>query len=89
MDKLLEGLKAQTWPTPVAGWKVERGLDATDDEAVWVWATLENDGVAYATIAEMREQIRSLAMEVVPSVAWAYVRFRTASEVGNVHEVEV
>lgn len=32
-------------PTPVREWRVEEGLDATDDPAVWVWAMIEDDGV--------------------------------------------
>ena len=29
--------KLTNLPTPVSGWEVKTGLDATDDPAVWVW----------------------------------------------------
>jgi hypothetical protein len=30
-------------PTTVSSWHVEAGPDATDEPAVWVWVTLEED----------------------------------------------
>ena len=44
-------------PTPVRSWIVEEGLDATDDEAVWVWALLEHRYVD----AETRFRLKSMA----------------------------
>ena len=67
-------------PTPVRSWIVEEGLDATDDEAVWVWALLEDRDVD----AETRFQLKSMARKVVRDQTsgrfWPYVRIRGAFE---------
>ena len=67
-------------PVPVDRWHVEKGPDATDDPAVWVWATLKDEDASNDTA---RAQIRSLVRETLKALdeaTWVYVRFRAASE---------
>jgi hypothetical protein len=69
-------------PAPVSSWHVEAGPDATEDPAVWVWVTLEQDDVDAQTRAQMRDLVRSAVRTMVGDEAhWVYVRFRAASEV--------
>ncbi len=68
-------------PASVQTWDVEIGADATGDEAVWVWVTLQEEDLNRQT----REQFRSLARNAVRqqtsnSPLWVCVRFRGASE---------
>ena len=72
----LEGL--HNLPTPVREWRVEEGLDATDDPAVWVWAMIEDDEVN----AEMLRQLKALARNVVRDATglWAYILIRRADD---------
>ena len=68
-------------PASVQTWDVEIGADATGDEAVWVWVTLQEEDLNRQT----REQFRSLVRNAVRqqtsnSPLWVYVRFRGASE---------
>ena len=68
-------------PTPVSGWQVETGPDATDDPAVWVWAILEQENVDRATRSRLREIVRDTVQATTGPSIWVYVRFRAASEV--------
>jgi hypothetical protein len=58
---------------PVRDWLVRTGLDATEDPAVWVWATLEGEPDLAA-----RDAIRDRVREVVRDTTdwWVYVLFR-------------
>ena len=72
--------KLQGLPTPVASWRVEVGLDATEEPAVWVWVTPEHDDVDAKTLADMRDIVRASVREMVGDDAdWVYVRFPSAS----------
>ena len=72
--------KLRELPTPVSGWQVETGSDATDDPAVWVWAMLERDNVDRATRSRLRDIVRNAVHAATGSSIWVYVRFRAASE---------
>ena len=66
-------------PTTVSSWHVEAGPDATDEPAVWVWVTLEED-VDAKTRAIVRESVRDFVRHETGSEVWVYVRFRADSE---------
>ena len=68
-------------PTPISSWDVETGPDATEEAAVWVWATLRDEDVDAATRAQVRDIVRDAVRRASDAAAWVYVRFRTASEV--------
>ncbi len=72
--------KLRELPTPVSGWQVETGSDATDDPAVWVWAMLERDNVDRATRSRLRDMVRNAVHAATGPSIWVYVRFRAASE---------
>lgn len=78
-DKIRVELERLT-DLPVTSWVVEEGLDATDDEALWVWALIEDGNVD----ADARWRLTSMAREVVRNETggrlWAYVRIRDALE---------
>jgi len=67
-------------PTPVSSWYVETGPDATEEAAVWVWATLSEEGVDAGTRAQLRDIVRDAVRRASDAAAWVYVRFRVASE---------
>ena len=72
-------------PTPVTKWEVDTGADATGDDAVWVWAILEDailDQLSREGLGRLRESIRDAVSRAAENPApWVYVRFRTVSEV--------
>jgi hypothetical protein len=74
---LLQGL-----PVEVQSWEVEVGPDATEDLAVWVWATLTDEDFDVQANRDgvrdrVSESIRETYAEADP---WVYVRFRARSE---------
>ena len=80
---LLNGL--HDLPTPVTKWQVDTGADATGDDAVWVWAILEDaiwDQLSGDGLARLRESIRKAVSRAAEKPEpWVYVHFRTVSEV--------
>ena len=70
-------------PAPVADWLVETGTDSADEPAVWVWAVLQNDGVALDTRLQIRDMIFDFLREKSETPIWVYVNFRTASEMDS------
>ena len=72
-------------PTPVSKWEVDTGADATGDDAVWVWAILEDtiwNQLSGDGRARLRESIRKAVSRAADKPApWVYVHFRTVSEV--------
>ena len=79
-EKNLEQQLAQLpgLPVKVAKWEIERGLDSTNDPAVWVWMTL-----AEWPEFEFRQQARELVGDYVREaehVDFVYVRFEDANE---------
>ena len=67
-------------PADVVSWEVEVGPDATQEPAVWVWATLAEDTVDAPTRAAVRDRVREAVRGVNGGEEWVYVRFRVASE---------
>ena len=65
-------------PTPVRSWRVEEGLDATDEPAVWIWAVVDRADAD----AEALWRLKSIAREVVRHATglWAYVLIRGFDE---------
>ena len=72
----LEGL--HNLPTPVREWRVEEGIDATDDPAVWVWAMIEDDDVDADTLRRLKAMARSVIRDATG--LWAYILIRGADE---------
>ena len=69
-------LRCIEWPVPVRHWKVEKGADATGDDAVWVWVTLEDQGADIVTRSELRHKVRDAVADFEdPGPYWVYVRF--------------
>ena len=77
----LEGL--HNLPTPVRAWRVEEGLDATDDPAVWIWALMDQSEAEADTLRQPRAMARDVVCDVVRDGTdlWAYVLVRGADEV--------
>ena len=67
-------------PTPVRSWIVEEGVDATDDEAVWVWALLEERDVDADTRLQLKSMARKVVRDQTGGRLWPYVRIRGAFE---------
>lgn len=73
----LEGL--HDLPTPVRAWRVEEGLDATDDPAVWIWALVEESDADADSLGLLKAIARDAVREATG--LWAYVLVRGADEV--------
>lgn len=68
-------LKSEFPELVVARVQLERGLDSTDEDAMWVWVVVEGD-VEHDQLQKMREAIRTLVAEKEdPPPSWVYVRF--------------
>ena len=72
----LEGL--QNLPTPVRAWRVEEGLDATDDPAVWIWALVEESDADADTLRRLKWMARDAVRDATG--LWVYVLVRGADE---------
>jgi len=73
---------AGDWPAFVVDWKVEKGLDATGWDAVWVWIVVDNLIEDWSLRTELRNKVRDRIIELEdPPPGWVYVRFRLESEV--------
>jgi hypothetical protein len=76
---LLNGL--HDLPAPVSKWEVDTGADATGDDAVWVWAILEEsiwDKLSGDARASLRKTIRNAVSGAAEEPApWVYIYFRT------------
>ena len=70
----------QELPTPVSSWRVEIGLDASDQRAVWVWAMLDDEEVDIDTGEQLRDVVREAVQRETGDEHWVYIRFRSASE---------
>lgn len=70
-------------PTPVSDWLVETGHDSIGEPAVWVYVILEKDDVDFPTRYRLREMVRDAIHALMGPSYWAYVRFRTASEMAE------
>ncbi len=77
----LTGLQ-KSLPAPVRDWQIEEGTDHMGQEAVWVWAVLDD--------ADLTQQVRQGVWHAVWDTVtglglaadpWVYVRFRSTSEV--------
>ncbi len=76
-------LRLPRLPTPVSEWQVRTGPDSTDDPAVWVRAVLSHDDVDADTRHLLRRMIRERVREEAGTHVLVYVRFPTASEMGQ------
>lgn len=65
-------------PTPVRAWRVEEGLDATDDPAVWIWALIEESDADADTLRRLKWMARDVVRDATG--LWAYVLVRGADE---------
>lgn len=67
-------------PASVSSWRVEIGIDAADDPAVWVWAMLDEEEVDLDTGERLRDIVRDAVRRETGDGGWVYVRFRSASD---------
>ena len=70
-------------PAPVKKWEIDTGTDSTGENAVWIWAIIEDASLAQLSQnarARLRDRIRDAVRQVSPMLR-AYIRFRAASEV--------
>ena len=60
-------------------WRVEEGLDATDDPAVWIWALVEQSDADPDTLLHLKWMARDVVRDATG--LWTYVLVRGADEV--------
>lgn len=83
IEGTLERLRRETGtlPFPVRSWRVETGLDSTDDPAIWIWITLENDDAFAQENRDRRIELGDTISDRVRDESgvddeyWIYVRF--------------
>jgi hypothetical protein len=71
-------------PTPIARWDIDTGTDSLGEDAVWVWAIVDDarlEALPQPVRIRMRDKIRS-AINNMPSCTdlMVYIRFRATSE---------
>ena len=66
--------------TPVSSWRVEIGIDAAAEPAVWVWAMLDKEEADLDTGERLRDIVRDAVRRETGDESWVYVRFRSASD---------
>ena len=78
----LDELLTSALPTPVGGWLVETGIDFTEEDAVWVWAILEEDEdkIEFAQIEELDAIVTKQVQKITGPDVTTYVRFRGVGE---------
>lgn len=64
---------------PVRAWRVEEGLDATDDHAIWVWASVEPEDVNAEILSRLKAEARAVVRSKTDGL-WAYVLIRGVDE---------
>lgn len=80
VEKALKSLPE--FPVSVKKWVVEVGDDATGENAIWVWAVVDDADLSSNNRSNLRNAIRDAVGQVVgDQPAWVYVRFRATSEV--------
>jgi hypothetical protein len=72
--------KLANLPAPVRRWEINIGEDASGEQAVWVWAVLDDANLTRDIRNRLRERIESVVHRLVPNASWVYVRFRATSE---------
>ena len=72
----LEGLNDLT--IAVRAWRVEAGLDTTDDPAMWIWVLIEPSNSDAGTLRHLKWIARDVVREATG--LWAYVLVRGADE---------
>lgn len=71
-----------TFPAEIQGLEIEIGDDFAGDPAVWIWVVLRDEDFVRETRSTIRERLKQLIRDLSPTGdLWAYVSFRTASEV--------
>ncbi len=81
VDDVYQALRALDLPAHVLDWDVKSGADATGDEAVWVWVTLQDEDLTDLNRGEIRDRVDTAVRGLVEDhPPWVYVRFRSQSE---------
>ena len=72
IEGTLENLRrdAGALPFPVHSWRVEAGLDWTDDPAVWIWVHLEDDEAFTRENTENRIDLADTVVDRVWNDYW-------------------
>ena len=72
--------KLENLPTPVTSWLVKTGLDWADDPAVWVWALLAKEEVAFESRSKLRAMVREQIRQEIGDGPFVYVMVRGDNE---------
>lgn len=62
-------------------WRVEEGVDATDDPAVWVWALIEQDDADPETLDRLKVIVREVVRHAAGLCAYVLIRGAGGAEV--------
>ena len=69
-------------PVPVRRWDVKVGDDIAGEQAVWVWAILDDVDVTSDNCYDIRNSVREAVDQAMgDQPPWVYIRFRGTSEV--------
>lgn len=73
-------------PVPVFDWQVRTGFDHTDDPAIWILATIDDDNVKDEKVRfdrrfELRSLIRNAVLKEIDPEKFIYISFRIPSDV--------
>ncbi len=73
----LEGLS--DLPAHIHDWRINEGLDSTNDPAVWICAIIDEDTFNPQTYLALTKEARSAAQKAAPEL-WPYISVQSLSE---------
>lgn len=81
VEAALEELRTGSLPMPLDEWRVETGLDWSDDPAIWVWLPIGGDGMDDSEIdrlVALQDIVHERVKNAVDDDSLVYIRFYPA-----------
>ena len=81
VEAALEELRTASLPAPLDEWRIETGLDWSDDPAIWVWLPIGGDDMDNSEIdklVELQDIVHKRVKTAVDDDSLVYIRFYPA-----------
>jgi len=84
-------LKQAPFPPEVVDWRIELGIDWTEEPAVYIWLLIDDDVWSREWSRKNAGRVASIASEAIHAAEvgrWPYVRIRPMFEQREIEEAE-